>query len=318
MANHFYFIGRNDPWIPTMEKSEDTLHHSQVINVMEDDQFERDMISKLPSSILGTILSFLSLRKAVRTILDADHSFGPHGWRVHQENLRFSLIFALGKNSSDLNSWIICATEKGIQELDLCLFERKYYAARDDDDYDDNDDLLIHYLDDWSTRPLCRLYDFPYHLLFGDGNAGEIENTPDRKPAFSNLKLLSIPSAFMPHLNLLCDFVQMPYILLLNNADYIDEVREIWWPSGYPKDYLKEVLIAGMHGYMSEIEIVVFLLNNAMALEKMVIDPCSRYYSGCGKLEALAACARWIGTRRWRVSNHLRVEVRPQVQLLIL
>ncbi|GLT45365.1 hypothetical protein SLA2020_192000 [Shorea laevis] len=107
-------------------------------------------------------------------------------------------------------------------------------------------------------------------------------------------------------------------MLLLNNADYIDEVREIWWPSSCPSDYLKEVLITGMHGYMSEIEIAVFLLNNAMALEKIVIDPCSRYYNKCGKWEASAACARWIGTRRQRVSNHLRVEVRPQVQLLIL
>ncbi|GLU09378.1 hypothetical protein SLE2022_262440 [Rubroshorea leprosula] len=107
------------------------------------------------------------------------------------------------------------------------------------------------------------------------------------------------------------DFVQMPYILLLNNADYIDEVREIWWPSSCPSDYLKEVLMIGMHGYMSEIEIAVFLLNNAMALEKMVIDPCSRYYNGCGKWEASAACARWIGTRRQRVSNHFRVEVCP-------
>ncbi|GLU09376.1 hypothetical protein SLE2022_262420 [Rubroshorea leprosula] len=141
---------------------------------------------------------------------DADHSFGPHGWRVHQgdrlsflrkrrqdfvdsvnqflmcfdsdQNIRKLKVFfniCSGKNSSDLNSWIICASERGVQELDLCSFERKYYGARDDDDYDDSDDLLIHYfyLDDWTTRPLCRLYDFSYHLLFGDGNAREVSST---------------------------------------------------------------------------------------------------------------------------------------------
>ncbi|GLU17119.1 hypothetical protein SLE2022_335130 [Rubroshorea leprosula] len=43
------------------------LETCSSISVMEDDLLERDMISQLPNSILGTILSFLSLRKAVRT-----------------------------------------------------------------------------------------------------------------------------------------------------------------------------------------------------------------------------------------------------------
>ena len=69
---------------------------------------------------------------------------------------------------------------------------------------------------------------------------------------------------------------------------------------------------------MSKIENAVYLLNNAMALEKMVIDPCTVSYKGHDRWEITEACARWATTRRQTIFKHLRGEVRPPVKLLIL
>ena len=78
----------------------------------------------------------------------------------------------------------------------------------------------------------------------------------------------------------------------LYNCDYIDEETEINRPSGCPHDHLREVFITATHGYMSEIEIAVYLLHNAMVLEKMAIDPRTRPYKGYDRWEVTEAWAR--------------------------
>ena len=94
--------------------------------------------------------------------------------------------------------------------------------------------------------------------------------------------------------------------------------KEINRPSSCPHYHIKEVFITGAYGCMTEIEIAVHLLNNAIVLQKMVIDPRIRYYNGCGTCETREACARWAAMGRQRVFEHLIGEVSPPVELLIL
>ncbi|XP_022726719.1 F-box/LRR-repeat protein 13-like [Durio zibethinus] len=84
----------------------------------------------------------------------------------------------------------------------------------------------------------------------------------------------------------------------LRNCDYIDREGEINRPSSCPHSHLKEVLITGAYGNMTEIEIAVYLLNNAIVLQKMVIDPRIRYYNRSGTCETREACARWAAMGR--------------------
>ncbi|XVE53269.1 hypothetical protein DITRI_Ditri02bG0191000 [Diplodiscus trichospermus] len=85
--------------------------------------------------------------------------------------------------------------------------------------------------------------------------------------------------------------------------------REINRPSSCPHCHLKEVLITGAYGYMIEIDIAVYLLNNAI-VQKMVITH-YQIYNGSGTCETGEACARWAAMGRQKVYEHLLAEVSP-------
>ncbi|XVF03384.1 hypothetical protein REPUB_Repub04eG0256600 [Reevesia pubescens] len=153
----------------------------------------------------------------------------------------------------------------------------------------------------------------------------KLELIPERLPTHYNSRHLLILEVFIPQLNLLwiadvlkvCPLMQR-LELHLRNCNYIDRAREISRPASCPHDHLKEVLITGAFGYMTEIEIAVYLLNNAVVLQKMVIDPRTRCYNGSGTCEAREACARWAAMGRQKVFEHLIAEHHPTVELQIL
>ncbi|KAI4328402.1 hypothetical protein L6164_020759 [Bauhinia variegata] len=100
---------------------------------------------------------------------------------------------------------------------------------------------------------------------------------------------------------------------------YIDEnLMKAEWPPSCPHNHLKEVVISGIQGYIHEILIAVYLLNNATALEKMIIDPRPRVYIGDGKWSLSEVCEGWTSTVRERLQKHLTQKVCLPAKLLIL
>lgn len=99
--------------------------------------------------------------------------------------------------------------------------------------------------------------------------------------------------------------------------------NELWrtsFPPRWPHNHLKEVAITGFKGHASEIDIAVYLLQNASALQKMTIDPRRRMYKGNGKWGLSEACDSWSSVGKQKVSEHLRQEAQKlssPVELLI-
>lgn len=113
----------------------------------------------------------------------------------------------------------------------------------------------------------------------------------------------------------------LQFILLqLRTLFHIDEeLRKTSGPPKYPHDHLKEVTITGIKGHSSEIATAIYLLRNAIALEKMVVDPRPRIYLGNGKCgQSEEACENWSKVEREKVCMLLKQEVGSLVELLIL
>lgn len=110
------------------------------------------------------------------------------------------------------------------------------------------------------------------------------------------------------------------YLLQLRTCFSIDEdLRKTRWPPTCPLNHLKEVTITGLKGHSSEIAIAIYLLKNAIALEKMTVDPRQRIYLGNGKCGLLEeACENWSRVGRQRVRFQLEQEVSSLVELSIL
>ncbi|KAL5061549.1 hypothetical protein RYX36_023286 [Vicia faba] len=97
----------------------------------------------------------------------------------------------------------------------------------------------------------------------------------------------------------------------------IDEELTHWFPRS-PHNHLKEITLTGIRGYSSEIAIAIYLVKNAISLEKMIVDPRPRIYTGNGKCVCSEACESWNMIGRHKVENLLKQEVSSLVELLIL
>ncbi|KAI4314198.1 hypothetical protein L6164_027131 [Bauhinia variegata] len=147
-----------------------------------------------------------------------------------------------------------------------------------------------------------------------------------RLPPFPNLsRLIILKVAIMQEdLSWIATFLKacpalQRFELHLSSFVYIDEkLKKENWPSSCPHNHLKEVVISGIHGYMSEIAIAVYLLKNATSLERMTMDPRPRVYLGNGKWHVSEACEGWTTMARERVHQHLIQEGCPPDKLLIL
>jgi len=87
-----------------------------------------------------------------------------------------------------------------------------------------------------------------------------------------------------------------------------DEVGERGWPPRFSHEHLKEVVITGIRGFSSEIEIAIYLLRNATRLEKMTIDPSAKVYLGKGKWDHGDVLGNWSKAGRKRFHKHLNQE----------
>ncbi|TKY58811.1 F-box/FBD/LRR-repeat protein [Spatholobus suberectus] len=96
-----------------------------------------------------------------------------------------------------------------------------------------------------------------------------------------------------------------------------EELRKRGWPNKIPHNHLKEVVITGIRGHSSEIEIAIYLLRNAIALEKMTIDPRPKIYLGKGKWDHKEDCENWSREVRQKVHRLLKQEANSAVKLLI-
>ncbi|CAK8561551.1 unnamed protein product [Lathyrus sativus] len=97
----------------------------------------------------------------------------------------------------------------------------------------------------------------------------------------------------------------------------IDEELTHWFPTS-PHNHLKEITITGIRGHSSEIAIAIYLLKNAISLEKMIVDPRPRIYLGNGKCVCSEASEDWSMIGRHKVEILLKQEVSSLVELLIL
>ncbi|KAK4261156.1 hypothetical protein QN277_004197 [Acacia crassicarpa] len=97
-----------------------------------------------------------------------------------------------------------------------------------------------------------------------------------------------------------------------------EELKDRNCPPRCQHDQLKEVVISGMKGQSSEIEIATYLLKNATSLQTMEMDPRPRVYLGNGKWHQLEPNGIWPRTGRNKVEHYLRQHAGAAVQLLFL
>jgi hypothetical protein len=79
--------------------------------------------------------------------------------------------------------------------------------------------------------------------------------------------------------------------------------------------YLKVVEIAGYSGRICELEFVTYLIKNAVALEKILIDPRDQFIE---RSPLLSAEFKKEGTLRLQAKRQLKAEVPPSIELVIL
>ncbi|XP_077244691.1 F-box/FBD/LRR-repeat protein At3g26920-like [Tasmannia lanceolata] len=96
-----------------------------------------------------------------------------------------------------------------------------------------------------------------------------------------------------------------------------DNIRR---PPMCPHNHLKEVELSCFYGMKAEVDLAVYILKNATALESLTIDPRDKDYLGDGRWEIMEwpPSELWFTKIRARVVELLNVEAPPSVKLVIL
>ncbi|XP_077233517.1 putative F-box/LRR-repeat protein At5g54820 [Tasmannia lanceolata] len=91
-------------------------------------------------------------------------------------------------------------------------------------------------------------------------------------------------------------------------------------PQLCPNHHLKEVELSKFSGKKAEVELAIYILKNAIALESMTIDTRNKYYEGGRRWVIIKGPPneKWLTRRLARVVQLLNQEVRPNVKLVIL
>ncbi|PON67517.1 F-box domain containing protein [Parasponia andersonii] len=179
----------------------------------------------------------------------------------------------------------------------------------------------------WSLTELPTMVPQLETLLLGCTRFLEAEFNPENLPTFVNLKHLTVLESGSVYKRSLMWIVNLlkacPLLERLELHQRIDNYKEVseevnHRPPKCPHENLKEVLVSGACGYVRETEIEIYLLNNAVELKKLTIDPRPRVYSGDGTWGSSEAIASWATEGRDRVSQLILGEAGPNVEVFIL
>ncbi|KAK2408344.1 F-box/FBD/LRR-repeat protein [Trifolium repens] len=146
----------------------------------------------------------------------------------------------------------------------------------------------------------------------------------NRFPTFQNLKHLEVIKVAIFRQDLSWIPVALnacPTLtkLKLHLRTYFNIDEELtYWPPRCLHNHLKEITITGIRGHTSEIAIAIYLLRNAISLEKMIVDPHPRIYLGNGKCVHSEVYENWSKIEKHKVEFLLKKEVGSLVKLLIL
>ncbi|KAK7362208.1 hypothetical protein VNO77_04314 [Canavalia gladiata] len=152
-------------------------------------------------------------------------------------------------------------------------------------------------------------------------NMGEV--MARRLPTFPRLRNLEIIKVAIKRQDLwwvaktlkACPILERLELHLKTYSCSDEEIRKESWPPRCPHNFLKEVTITGIRGHSSEIEIAIYLLRNAISLERMTIDPRTKHYLGKGKWDLSETGGNW--SIRENVLKHLKQEASSAVKLQI-
>ncbi|XP_075663255.1 uncharacterized protein LOC142632804 [Castanea sativa] len=248
---------------------------------------QEDIISELPTDVLSSILSYLTLRDAVKT------SVLSHRWtRICAS--RLSLIFDrrnimpfLGYPCMDYKHIFVGAVNQFLQFYEVPKLEEVYFQV--------SNEQSAHYI---------------FHQLAKD---------------LLNLRML--------HVVTIVNWVSIPKsIVIFSKVETLelyfgrrmefDVLKMTAILRAFPllqKFYLQEVHLAGFYGTSTQIKFAIYLLKNAPALKRLVIDPKEK----CGLVDSFRQVPRrerknrsWNEGERERVCEQMQ-EFSKDVLLVI-
>ena len=84
----------------------------------------------------------------------------------------------------------------------------------------------------------------------------------------------------------------------------------------YPNEHLKEVEIVGFAGRAIDIQLVVYLLESAINLEKIIVNPCSPYVVGIPCPENIRTTVEFEGARE--AAKRLKEKLLTRAEFVIM